>query len=171
MKCSFYRPKEINIPEFDRIYADMYMDLKQLNEGELSKEDVTAYVADLIQQAKPLIKKPSMKFWGLWKPDEMPADARVMYFYFPTYVATAFLMKAVLLYPELMESENLKETLADGMLGCTGRGFEGHGYDEDFTAVDCMDIFMQSDAAVFLEKYPTLCSTFAELFYQHQDRK
>jgi hypothetical protein len=71
-----------------------------------------------------------MKFLGLAEPHEMPSDARVDYFYKPTYIATAFIIKAILLYPSLLNEatfldsdleftvDTVKATLSSLMLGC-----------------------------------------------------
>ena len=107
----------------------------------------------------------------------MPSDARVDFFYRPTYIATAFLMRAVLSYPSLLNDEDfldsdldfspsvVKNTLSALMLGCTGRGFEGAGV---LRLSDCLKIFEDAGVVEFIEKYPDLCPEFNELYRERK---
>ena len=45
---------------------------------------------------------PEALFWGYDEPENMPGDARVDFFYIPTYLNTAFLMQAFRMIPELI---------------------------------------------------------------------
>lgn len=114
-----------------------------------------------------------MKFLNIHDPSSMPHDARVDFVYMPTYLATAFLMKSVLLYPSLMDdmtflssdldfcAADVRSAIAGYMLGCTGRNFDGAGV---FGLDECVKIFEDADAAEFLERYPNLCPDFGDLF-------
>lgn len=177
INCSFYRPETINLIEFDNIIGKLGYDLHKLETENVDEWSVYRYFYSLSRHAEPLEKNAEMKFLGLANPREMPSDARVDYFYRPTYIATAFMMKAVLLYPSLlneaafMDSEldftvgTVRETLRASMLACTGRGFDGAGV---FRLKDCIKLFSDAGADQFLNKYPDLCPKFTELYRERK---
>lgn len=175
MYCTFYRPETINTLEFANIIGKLQWDLHCLKTDEQDEWGVYSYLYALSRHTRPLEKNPAMSFLGLASPDSMPSDARVDFFYFPTYLATAFMMKAVLLFPSLMNEDTfldseldftvdiVKTTLTSLMLGCTGRGFDGAGV---LRLKDCIKIFENAGAVDFLEKYPDLCPEFTALFQE-----
>ena len=177
MYCTYYRPANTNTVEFENIIGKLRYDLHLLKTEEQNEWSVYTYFYALSRHEQPLVKNPEMHFLGLATPESMPADARVDYFYRPTYVATAFMMLAVLKYPSLLNEETfldselefdpeiVRRTLKACMLGCTGRGFDGAGV---LRLKDCIKIFRDADADKFLEKYPDMCPEFTALY---QERK
>ena len=173
MKCTFYRPKRVDVDKFDGIVEKLKQDLLMLENEDVRRQDVYFYVKKLCSTAKPLDHNPKMCFWGLDKPSAMPHDCRVAYFYMPTYYATAFLMKAVLLYPNLIDEKKecggvccvdpteLKDVLQKSMQGCTGRDFDGGGV---ISLAESVKIFVDAGAVEFLEKYPDICVDFKKMF-------
>ena len=135
-KVSFYRPKEVNISEFEAIVNNMRVDLERLCKGDFDSKEINDYVAGLVKEATPLKHRSDMLFWKLDEPGNMPADARVDFVFTPTYIASAFIMKAALLTPELMNDDKIKSTLAAALLGSTARGFAGHGYENNIGRVN-----------------------------------
>ena len=162
MKCTFYRPQEVNLSEFRTIVEKLRADLHELETQSVDMQEVCHYVSDLFKYAKPLEQDPGMIFWGLGNPNLMPHDARVEFFYQPTYLATAFLMRAVMLYPELMDETQtcrfefelsplkLELCLRSAMNACTGRDFDGAGV---LSLAECIKIFKDAGAVEFLQKY------------------
>ena len=175
MYCTFYRPAAVNTREFENIIGKLAHDLLLLETEKQDEWAVYAYFYDLSRYAEPLKRNMRMKFFGLAAPETMPSDARVDYFYRPTYLATAFMIKAVLLYPSLMNEatfldsdldftvSTVKETLAACMLGCTGRGFDGAGV---LHLKDSLQIFDNAGVVEFLGKYPKICPEFAALYFE-----
>lgn len=175
MNCTFYRPKNLNTNEFENIVGKLRYDLYLLENEKNDEWKVYCYFYSLSKLVKPLVGNPKMTFLGLDEPDKMPSDARVEYFYKPTYIATAFMIKAVLLYPTLMNEETfldseldftvdiVKKTLTSCMLTCTGRGFDGAGV---FKLEDCIKLFEDAETSEFLVKYPDICTEFKELFIE-----
>lgn len=173
MNCTFYRPKKLNLKEFDNIVGKLLYDLHLLETENNDEWTVYCYFYSLIKNVKPLVYNQKMTFLGFDDPNKMPSDARVEYFYKPTYIATAFMIKAVLLYPSLMNEETfldsdldftvdtVRKTLATTLLACTGRGFDGAGV---FKLKDCIKLFEDAGTAEFLTKYPDICPEFKELF-------
>ena len=177
INCTFYRPEHINLKEFENIIGKLSYDLYRLESEQLDEWSVYCYFEALSRHAKPLEKNPNMRFLGLANPREMPSDARVDFFYRPTYIATAFMMKAVLLFPSLMDKEefldsdrdftvnDVIQTLKGCMLGCTGREFDGAGA---LPLKDCIKLFESAGADEFLDKYPELCPEFTELYRERK---
>ncbi len=177
MYCTFYRPATINTTEYENIIGKLSYDLHLLETQQHDEWNIYTYFYSLSQQAEPLKKNPVMRFFGLAAPESMPSDARVDFFYRPTYIATAFMMKAVLMYPSLMNEttfldseldftvDTVKQTLASCMLACTGRRFDGAGV---LPLKDCVKLFDDAGTDEFLEKYPEICPEFTKLY---QERK
>lgn len=173
MRFTFYRPQNVNTTEFDNIVGKMHYDLHLLETTSVDEWSAYCYIYDISRLAKKLEKNPKMKFLGLAEPHEMPSDARVDYFYKPTYIATAFIIKAVLLYPSLFNEatfldsdldltvETVKSTLSSLMLGCTGRDFDGAGV---YKTAECIKLFSDAGASEFIAKYPDMCPEFNELY-------
>ena len=175
MNCTFYRPKTVNTNEFENIVGKLRYDLHLLETEKNDEWSVYTYVYSLSRLAKPLSKNPKMSFLGLDEPEKMPADARVDFFYRPTYIATAFMMKAVLLYPSLMNEatfldsdldftvDTVRNTLTSCMLACAGREFDGAGV---FRLEDCIMLFEEAGASEFISKYPDICPGFTKLYIE-----
>lgn len=102
MKCAFYRPEEINVEEFNNIVNGLKKDLAAMESGRVTKEETIQYLRELLPQARFLDHTPDMCFFGLDEPQHMPSDARVEYFYKPTYLAAAMLMHACVTYPSIL---------------------------------------------------------------------
>ena len=175
MNCTFYRPTTINTREFENIIGKLSYDLHRLETEQHDEWSVYTYFYALSCHATPLEKNPAMSFIGLAAPESMPSDARVDYFYRPTYIAAAFMIKAVLMYPSLMNEatfldseldftvDTVKRTLAAYLLGCTGRGFDGAGV---LPLKACVKIFEDAGADEFVAKYPELCPEFTKLYQE-----
>jgi len=175
MNCTFYRPTTINTKEFENFIGKLSYDLHRLETEQHDEWSVYTYFYALSCHALPLEKNPSMSFIGLAAPESMPSDARVDYFYRPTYIAAAFMIKAVLMYPSLMNEatfldseldftvDTVKRTLTACLLGCTGRGFDGAGV---LPLKACVKIFEDAGADEFVMKYPELCPEFTKLYQE-----
>ena len=172
MKSTFYRPEAINIKEFNSIREKMLRDLEELETGRVPEREVICYLESLLPQAEALEKNPEMRFFGFDKPENMPSDARVDYFYWPTYIASALVMKACLLYPGIAEKvslpnkENAESVMRSVLLACTGRGFRGHGYDDVRGLVEVTEFFVDHGARAFIETCANPCPEFTECFTQ-----
>ena len=163
MKCTFYRPKTAGLTEWDEIIAKMRSDLEEMEHSKIDTKELEAYAEALLAQAEPLEKNPAMRFFGFDKPETMPSDARVDYFYWPTYIATVLVMNAVLRHPSILRSSENEEILRSCMLGCTGRGFKGHGFDDIRGLVEVMEFFTAHNVGEFLAKFG-VCPEFEEQY-------
>ena len=162
IECTFYRPDHVNVREFEKIVDALESDLYIVCNDDASEDSVRTYVEALAALAKPLKRNPEMYFLGLDEPQRMPSDARVEYFYKPTYLGAAIIMKAVMRYPDLLK---MHEHVFHGLLlGSTGRGFKGHGFDDLKGMIETLKIFAAVDCEAFLEKYPEVCIEFTRLY-------
>lgn len=170
MKCTFYRPETISTEEWDSIRSKLRADLDELETGKVPESEVIQYLEDLLLQAEPLERDPAMRFLGFDRPEHMPSDIRVEYYYWPTYLAAALSMKACLLYPGILEKvslprgESAREILCAVLLGCTGRGFRGHGFDDVRGLVEVTEFFVDHGARDFIETCGCPCTEFTECF-------
>ena len=162
LECTFYRPEKANIEEFFEIVHKLGADLDLVCNENVPEDAVRSYARNLIALAKPLKGNPEMYFLGLDEPENMPSDARVDFFYNPTYYGTAIIMRAVMKHPDLLkEHENEIRGL---MMGCTGRGFKGSGYGGLRGLLETLKIFAGADCDGFLSEYPELCAEFTGLY-------
>lgn len=177
MNCTFYRPATINTTEYENIIGKLSYDLYLLENQKHDEWSIYNYFYSLSRHAESLEKNPAMRFFGMTAPESMPPDARVDFFYHPTYIATAFMIKAVLMCPSLMNEatfldseldftvDTVKQTLAACMLACTGRGFDGAGV---LRLEDCIKLFNDAGTDEFLERYPKICPKFTELYRERK---
>jgi hypothetical protein len=170
MKCTFYRPEDINLRELFAIIDKLREDLDELETGNVTEDEAARYLACLLPQAEALEKNPAMRFFGFDKPESMDSDARVDFFYWPTYVAAALCMKACLLYPGILEKvalpdgQDAESILRSVLLACTGRGFRGHGFEDMSGLVEVAEFFVIHGAGDFIDRGGVPCPEFAECF-------
>jgi len=175
--CTFYRPEKVNIREFQNIVGKLESDLDTICNSQISLQDASCYAFDLLRQARPLEHVPQTYYLGLDDPNQMPADARVDFFYRPTYLGAAIIIRLLLRHPQLADEKTelgwededelrrlLKDVFPGLLLGCTGRGFQGHGYDALEGLLDTLHCFAKAGAPEFIEKYPEICPEFGKLF-------
>ncbi len=167
MKCTFYRPETVNVKEWKAIREKLRADLDELETENAAENDAVRYLEGLLSQAEPLEKNPAMYFFGFDKPSHMPSDIRVEYYYWPTYLAAALTMKACLLYPGILkkvslpDGKNAENILRSVLLGCTGREFKGHGFDDVRGLVEVMEFFVRHGVMDFLKQNEGFCPEFA----------
>ena len=164
MTNKFYRTETINTQKWEEITRAMKQELEYLKTGKPEKEELRKFVADLLAEARPLETDTNMKFFGFWNPREMPSDCRVAYVYEPTYIATAILIKACMLYPEFLGTVIPEEEMRSCMLACTGRSFHGSGPSDLKGAVETVGLFTGAGANLFLELHPDICEEFAHCY-------
>ena len=162
IECTFYRPDHVNIGEFQKIVDKLESDLYIICHDGASEDEVRIYAERIAAVARPLKKNPEMYFLGLDEPEKMPSDARVDFFYKPTYIGAAIIMNAVMKYPNLLKAHgHIFHCL---LLGCTGRGFKGHGFDDLRGMIETLKLFATAECESFVENYPEICIEFTRLY-------
>ena len=165
MKNTFYRPKQVNTEEFSRIVTKMQNDLDALLKGNVKESELKEYLSKLVSDQMDLPRNTKMGFWGLEDPEKMPSDARIDYFYMPTYIASGILMYSKLNFPHLVEEiSRFQDALKKGLYASTGRSFQGHGYGVLEGKIEALTLFIKAKAHVFINKYPNDCDAFTKLF-------
>lgn len=164
IECTFYRPAQVNIGEFQNIIMKLEHDFYVICAEEADEKNICEYALTLLKQAKPLKKNSEMYFIGLDDPEKMPSDARVDFFYRPTYLAAAIVMKVYMMIPGLLNEKADILAFRGILLGSTGRVFKGHGFDDLKGLIDTLDIFTRADASEFIRRYPDYCLDFTNLF-------
>ena len=165
MKNTFYRPKQVNTEEFTRIVTKLQNDFDALLKGNVNESELKEYLTKLVSDQMDLPRDPAMGFWGLEDPEKMPSDARIDYFYMPTYIATGILMYSKLNFPHLVEEiSGYQDALQKGLYASTGRAFQGHGYGVLEGKLEALAVFIKAKAHVFVDKYPNYCDAFTKLF-------
>lgn len=164
MKNTFYRPEEINTNEFEEIISKLHDDFVYISQGHARENELKDYLVKLVEDQKQLERNAEMGFWGLADPATMPSDARVMYFYMPTYIATGILINAKLNYTNVIKQvAGFNQALKKGLLASTGRNFQGHGHDNLDGLIEALNVFITAKAHIFIELYPNDCLEFTNL--------
>lgn len=95
-------------------------------------------------------------------PKGAPSDARIDYYYTPTYLCTALLMKAYLRgIPEGIQVAQLEDSLRRGLTASMGRKFDGHGFDG---VDDAAKILKEGGSEIFVREHPDFHPAFTALY-------
>lgn len=175
INCTFCRTKGVELQVWDNIIEKLRSDLMLMDCLETDYKTAAEYASRLCESAEFTEHNKDMAFLGMAAPGTMPGDARVDFVYRPTCYAAAIMIKAAMRYPELIDAsrksetgitdgETLRRTLSACMLGSTGCGFMGHGYDDILGLVGTMEVFAMADTMGFITRYPELCPEFTELY-------
>ena len=76
-------------------------------------------------------------------------------------------MKAAMAYPDLLREHD--SVIHGLLLGCTGRGFKGHGFDDLKGLIETLRIFAEADCEGFLSKNPETCVEFTGLYRESME--
>lgn len=132
-----------------------------LQKDKLSTEDCKELIEQLITQ-----QDSDSGFWFCFKSDYMPSDVRIDFVYTPTYYATAILAYLALKNPDYMKSTDstFRHAIAKGLNAAVVRNFEGYNYYEIYGFLDTVEIYQKLNIDQFLDEYPDISKTFAELW-------
>ena len=157
MKTTIKRTEKIDLATWDAMIQDMRRVLEAFKLDKPSADEV----AEFLTSHMPLQDEKGA--WGLVKPSEAPSDARVDYYYIPTYLSAAIMMRAYFDYPEVTERiEGFQTAFRKALQACTGRSFRGHGYGAMAGVLEAMRIFSDGGAVRILND-TTLCPDFSAL--------
>ena len=144
----------------ERINRELREQLTTINTKAIGKGELKTIVRNLANGFKTYEQYPEKSFYSNFAPHSVPADARVDFVYTPTYLACATMMVAIYRYPEWLKIKKIGNALHDGLTACTGRGFQGAGYDDTTGFLDAMDILAQGQVMNFIERFPDFNPTF-----------
>ena len=100
--------------------------------------------------------------FGLIEPSNAPADARVEFYYTPTYICAAIMMKAFMADESLI-GQAREHALKGALRASAGRKLRGHGYDAEAGCLDAMQIFIRGGVKKFLMLHPEICPEFTRI--------
>ena len=166
MKYVFKRKDEINLQVFAEQVGTQYAALEWLKSGCAETDEIAAYVQGIMDSGRNCKGIPDGLSWGYDEPENMPPDARVDFFYRPTYLNTAFLMQAYRMIPEKLDAmTGFADVLRSAMLTCAGRRFKGSGYSND-DFVEGIMIFANVHTAEFIRAHSNIVpDVFSECYF------
>lgn len=100
--------------------------------------------------------------FGLVDPSKASSDERVEYYYTPTYLCAAIMMKAFMADESLLVDAR-EHALRDALKASSGRNLRGHGYDAEAGCLDAMQILIRGGVKEFLMLHPDICPEFTEM--------
>lgn len=160
MLREFKRPKESEnfIDELNSYIIKMTKSLDEIAEGRADFQKVREFICSLIKE------QDENGFWGLISDSNVDGDVRVHYWYEPTYIATTIMMVYYLDHKSDAEGiKNFTDTLQRGLDACTGRGINGHGYDNIRGRIYALQIFSKGKLLKFVKEYPGLDAKFTDM--------
>lgn len=132
--------------------------------GRFTAQELRVFCERAAADALPLQRNKDWLLWYYDDPNTMPSDVRCEFVYLPTYLMAQCLIAAALQYPELMESEAIRDALHRGLNGCTGRELCGHGYDAESVQYENLLMFLEAGYGAFTIRYPQISPEFRALF-------
>jgi gamma-glutamylcyclotransferase (GGCT)/AIG2-like uncharacterized protein YtfP len=132
--------------------------LDELCGEEESIKEVKEFIPSLIKE------QDEKGFWALIPSPRVDSDIRVLYWYEPTYIATAIMMKFYMVHKnESANIEGFRNALKKGLEASTGRGLKGHGHDDIDGRLKALQIFSKGEVLKFVKDYPEMCPEFSRM--------
>ena len=121
--------------------------------------ELIIYIESLVKGQRQSLGRTIAGSWGLVPNDEgMDSDARVEFIFKPTYIATATLTRFLLEFPLYASRiNNYEKVLYEGMIFCTHRNLQGHGYEGYEGAINAFKILSFGKVPLFLLHHPDFC--------------
>ncbi|HEY8890537.1 MAG TPA: gamma-glutamylcyclotransferase family protein [Clostridium sp.] len=132
--------------------------LDELSAGTKELQKIKDFICSLIKE------QDENGFWALIPSPRVDGDIRVIYWYEPTYIATAIMMKFYMQHKyESKTIEGFDDALKKGLVASTGRGLKGHGFDDIQGRVDALQIFSKGEVLKFVRNYPEISVEFSKM--------
>ncbi len=128
------------------------------------------YFNEVNEFMKQLIaKQDSDGFWRLILSEDMPYDAKVYYWKYPTILFTATMIRFKLDYPkECTKLEGFHETFVRA-LDIVERGrLTGHGFDSFNFRMDALELLLHAGVMRFINQYPETHKAFNQMILQNK---
>lgn len=161
-----------NIDTMSHLVDEMKQVLAGLDAGEIpnqanyTKQDLLHYCKSLVKGQRGNIGRTKQGSWSVAPNDEgMPSDARVDFIFTPTYVAVATLSRTLQDHPTIaIQIPGFFNSLKRGMLFCTYRELQGHGYEAIDGILDAIMILSIGKVPSLLNAEPKLSKKLLDLF-------
>lgn len=102
---------------------------------------------------------------------DVSSDARVDFYYVPTYLGAAIFMREYLSPNPLISKDLTKSVLERALKVSLGRGLKGHGYDGEQGLLEALSIFRVGGLREFLRVTRTFCPEFHLLVWNTIDKR
>lgn len=124
-----------------------------------SEESYKKLIKSFVTNQRGSLGNTTFGSWSLVPNDkQMDSESRVDFIFMPTYLVTAILSRTLCDFPFLVESiPDYKDALKKGLLFCSYRNLEGHGYDSDSGAAEALKILSVGKVPFILEQDKDLC--------------
>jgi hypothetical protein len=154
-----------DLDEMNRLVSEMEKVLRDLAENKLSRGQVSVYCASLIEGQRQSLGRTKPDSWAVCPDDEeMPADARVDFIFFPTYIAVSILSRVKQEFSDIAAAiPDYNEGLRKGMIFATHRRLRGHGYDADDGVREALEIFKIGKVPELVQSDPDFCPEMTAL--------
>lgn len=135
------------------------------NKKGYSLKVLQGYLSSLIKNQRGSLTQTKPGSWCVAPDDcQMPSDARVDFIFRPTYLATATLCRCLYEFPIIALSiKGYREALEQGLLFCTYRNFEGHGFDADDGIRETLRILSIGKVTWLIDRHKDLCPELAKI--------
>ncbi len=161
----FVHLDRVDIGAMDALIDSMMELLETLDEGlipddvEYTLADLAVYVESLVRGQRDSLGRTKPGSWGVVPDDAgMDSDARVDFIFRPTYIAVATLSRVLCEFPLIaMRTPGYLDSLFSGMVFCSHRGLQGHGYEADAGAIDALRTLSLGKVPWLLIRHPEAC--------------
>lgn len=136
------------------------------NQTDYTRQDLLDYCKSLVKGQRGNIGRTKPGSWSVAPNDEgMPSDARVDFIFTPTYIAVATLSRILQDHPTIaIQIPGFLKSLKRGMLFCTYRELQGHGYDAIDGMLDAIMILSIGKVPALLDMAPEFSKKLRGLF-------
>lgn len=157
--------KKVDLQALYKFNQDLNDVLDELDGGNIfSKETYSRhmfkrFLESLITGQRESLGRTKPGSWSIVPNDnDMDSDARVDFIFTPTYLVTAILGRTLCEYPLLALSiPGYEQSLKQGMLFCSYRTLDGHGYDMERGKAKALSILALGKIPWLLERHKDFC--------------
>jgi len=151
-------PGRRSFDDFNRLMEECRQLLDSQINGTADAEQVGDFISCLIKNQDP------DGYWRLILSEDMPYDAKVYYWKYPTILFTGLLINFYLTYPEESSRiRGLEKTIVNALDIIEKGRLAGHGFDSFKFMLDALDILVRSGVMQFINIYPKLHEGFTKL--------
>ncbi|SDY94500.1 Uncharacterized conserved protein YtfP, gamma-glutamylcyclotransferase (GGCT)/AIG2-like family [Proteiniborus ethanoligenes] len=153
-------PSRENFNEFRIQMEESYNLFINQVEGKADVQALIVLIEELVSN------QDSDGYWRLISSDDIPYDAKVEYWKYPTILFTSIMIKFQLNYPKLCNNLKGFDTTLIRALNILEKGkLVGHGFSSFSFRINAIKTLLKADIMRFIELYPEKHEKFTELIY------
>lgn len=166
MKYPFKREVHGGIEVWSSTNYDLWLTLYAALSNAFDVCELADFCRQAVRDAMPLRNEPEMLFWGYDEPFKMPSDAACEFFNLPCYLMVQMMIVAINSHPQLLEQEDVRDVLAQGLNGCAWCGLAGHGYDSMSILLENLTMFTKAGMQKFLRNHSDVAGKFGKMYVE-----